>query len=442
MHQRTRLLGGLLGVALANSPLAAQGPRPEFAADRAPTVVVLPTTRLTSSPPSYALDDLVRLGLARNPRLAQAGFAADAARGRAVQAGLYPNPTLAFTGDELGDRQGRAGILTLPQVSQEIVTGGKLTLGRAVADREADQATLALVARRAELMAAIRAAYFDALALDRRVTILRELRALTQQSVGQARRRVEAKQAAQLDVVQLEVEAERVRADADAAEQELPAAFLRLAAVVGEKDLPPGPLTGSLDGPLPPYDLDRVRAHVLAVHPDVRAARLAGERARLALQRAKADAIPNVTVSAGYVRQNQNKSDDFMLGVSLPLPVWNRNQGAVQAAEAHVGEAAREVERVENDLTDRVATAYRDFAAARTKAERLEGVRAKADEAFRLIAGNDFTFTTVQRLVAQQAVTQARLEAAKALSDAWRAASALSGLTLEEAWPRGPDEKR
>jgi outer membrane protein, heavy metal efflux system len=237
----------------------------------------------------------------------------------------------------------------------------------------------------------------------------------------------------------LEVEAERARSAFEAAEQELPAAFRRLAAAAGAKDLEAAPLAGSLDDPLPDYDLDRVRAHVLAVHPDVRSAQVGLERARLVWQRAQAEVVPNVTVSGGYVRQNQNKSDDAVVGVSLPVPVWNRNQGNIRAALAEVGAAAKEVERVENDLTERVATAFRDFAAARRQAERLAGVRDKADQAFRLVADpKNINVTAIQRLVAQQAVAQARLEYARARGDAWRAASTLSGLTLEEPWPRTP----
>jgi cobalt-zinc-cadmium efflux system outer membrane protein len=451
MATRKHLFGGLVGlaVATAGTKVVAQPvpPGTQFAADRAPAVrPAAATDPVPISPgpplpapatlPIYALDDLVRLGLEQHPRLAQAVLSVDAARGRALQAGLYPNPTVSVVGDELGDRQGSGGIVTVPQISQEIVTGGKLTLSRAAAEREVDQATLAVAARRAELLAAIRAAYFDALALHRRAELLGRLRTLTQQSVEQTQRLVEARQATRLDVTQLEVEAERVRAEAEAAERELPAAFRRLAAVTGVKDLPDGPLVGNLDGPLPNYELDRVRQYTLGVHPEVRSARAGVERARLLWQRAQAEAVPNVTVEGGYVRQNENRSNDFRVGVSLPVPVWNRNQGNVQAALAEVGSAAKEVERVEADLTEKVATAYRDYAAARRRGERLAGVRAKAEEAFRLIAEEkNFNFTTVQRLVAQQAVIQATLDQARAQGDAWRAASTLSGLTLEEQWP-------
>jgi cobalt-zinc-cadmium efflux system outer membrane protein len=110
-----------------------------------------------------------------------------------------------------------------------------------------------------------------------------------------------------------------------------------------------------------------------------------------------------------------------VVGVSLPVPIWDRNQGN---------------ERVENDLTERVATAYREYAAARRRAERLAAMRDKAEEAYRIIADpTNINVTAVQRLVAQQAVAQARLEYARARGEAWRAASTISGLTLEEAWP-------
>jgi cobalt-zinc-cadmium efflux system outer membrane protein len=385
------------------------------------------------------LHDLIQTALELNPRLAQAAVLVDAARGRALQAGLYPNPTVSANFDELGDRQGRGGVNTIPLISQEIVTGGKLSLSRAVAEREVDQATLALAARRAELLAAVRAAYFDVASLEQRVEILGKLRTLAQQSVEQTQKLVEAKQATRLDVVQLEVEAERIRAEAEAVEQELPAAFRRLAAVVGAKDLPQKPLSKAAELELPHYDLDSVRRHVLSVHPEVRSAQAGVDRSRLAWLRAKAEGTPNVTVSGGYVRQNQNKSNDLTVGISLPVPVWNRNEGNIAAAQAQVAEAAKEVQRVENDLTERVASAYRDYAAAKRRAERLAEVRKKAEESLGLIAGEkNFNFTTVQRLVAQQAVTQAAAEYVKARGDAWKAASALSGLTLEEQWPSPP----
>lgn len=445
MSRGIQLLATLAAVVLLGDPAGAfaQSADESFASDRAQqtrqaAAIILPPApaAIEAAPSAYTLDHLLRLALENNPRLAQAEFVIEAARGRALQAGLYPNPVVAVNLDELGDRTGPRGVNTIPLVTQEIVTGGKLSLSRAAAMKEVDQATFALATRRAELLAAVRSALFDVLTLNRRIELLGELKDISRKSVDHTKELLKAKQATQLDVVQLEVEAERFRAEHEAVEQELPAAFRRLAAVVGIKDLEREPIGGSLEETIPDYDLDQLRKYVLAVHPDVFAAQAGLEKAKLAWARANAEVIPNVTISGGYVRQNQNNSNDYTIGVSVPVPVWNRNQGNIQAAHAQIGEATREINRVENDLTERVATAYRDYAAARKRAERFAEVQKKAEEAYKLIVEEkNFNLSAVQRLVAQQAVAQTRLEYVKARGEAWRAASVISGLTLEEEWP-------
>lgn len=394
----------------------------------------------TPAPPTR-VDDFVRLALERNPRLGRAAFAIDAARGRYVQAGLYPNPVLSITGDELGDRQGPGGIWTAPQVNQELVTGRKLTLSQAVAAREVDRAALDLLSERYALVGAVRSGFYEVYTLQRRAEILAELVKLAGQSVELGQKQLELKQVARLDVIQLEVELERFRAEFESVERELPAAFRRLAAVAGDPRLPVQPLAGAFDAPLPSYDHEATRETVLALHPEVRAAKVAAERAQFALRRAQAEPIPNVTLSSGYVRQNQNRSDDWMIGVSMPIPLWNRNQGNIRAAQAEIGVAVQDVGRVENDVAERLATAFRTYESARQRAERYKtSLLPRAEETYELslkaFKGGQFEYLRV--LQAQRAVAEARLEYNRALGEAWRAAGEISGLLLEEVWPPMP----
>lgn len=418
-------VAGVVCLLIGFTPLSAQEALP------LPKPVVEPAALI-------GLDELITLGLERNPRLAQVGFSIDAARGRAVQAGLYPNPTVSANFDELGDVQGPGGINTVPLVSQEIVTAGKLKLNRSAASKEVDQATLSLVAQRFLLFAGIRQNYFELLTLQRRVQILDELVKLAEQSVETTRKMLEAKQVARLDLVQLEVDLERYRAEREATAQEMPGAFRRLAAVVGVHSLPTTRLAGSVDAPVPDYQLEPAQQFVLSEHPEVRSALVGVERAQLLLKRAQVEPIPNVTVGAGYVRQNQNKSDDWTIGVSVPVPLWNRNQGNIQAAQAEVAEAIQEVGRVENDLVERLATAFRDFAASRERAVRYRtAILPRARETYELslkaYQGGQFEYLRV--LEAQRSLAQARLEFVRAQGDSWRAASVISGLVLEESWP-------
>jgi outer membrane protein, heavy metal efflux system len=318
------------------------------------------------------------------------------------------------------------------------MTAGKLRLNRAVALKEVDQAELTLISERYRLFTDVRQSYFEVLTLQRRVEILDKLVKLAEQTLKIAEKRAAVKEAPRIDVVQLEVDLERFRADLEAAEGVLPAAFRRLAAAVGLNDLPYTAVVGSLDALPRTYDLERVRAHVLGVHPNVRSARIGLERAQLALRRAQVEPIPNVTVSAGYTRQNENRSNDWNVGVSLPVPIWNRNQGNILAAQVRLGEAVQEVGRVENDLAARVATAYSAYASAHLRAERYRmAVLPKAQEAYELAfkayQGGQFEYLRV--LQAQRAVAEANLEYVRALGETWRSASEIGGLTLEDEWP-------
>lgn len=387
---------------------------------------------------TYSLSDLIQMTLDLNPRLAQAALAIDAARGRAVQAGLYPNPTVSVNLDELGDRTGPQGVNTLPLVSQEIVTAHKLTLSRSAGDREVDQASLELAAERYQRFTAVRQSYFELLTLRRRTDILRELVRLAQESLDRTEKLLNAKEVARLDLVQMEVELERYRAELEATRQELPAAFRRLAASVGAQGLPGAPVAGSLEMPVPLYDLEKARAFMLETHPDVQSARVGVERAQLLLKRAQVQPIPNVTVGAGYVRQNQNKSDDWVIGFSVPVPVWDRNQGNIAAAQAQVGSAIQQIGRVENDLVERLAEAYRAYAAAQQRAERYRSaILPRARETYKLsleaYQGGQFGYLRV--LEAQRSVAQADLEYNRALGELWGAASVIAGLLLEDHWP-------
>src|SRR5581483_7137377 len=132
---------------------------------------------------------------------------------------------------------------------------------------------------------------------------------------------------------------------------------------------------------------------------------------------------------------------DWLIGVSAPIPAWNRNQGNIRAARAELGMAVQEVGRVENDLAERVATALRAYEAALKLAEQYKtDILPKAEETYKLsleaFKGGQFEYLRV--IQAQRAVAEARLEYNRALGEAWRAAGEISGLLLEEAWPAPP----
>jgi len=397
----------------------------------APSVAAVP------APPagSFDLPQLTALTLERHPRLAQVGWVVETARGRALQAGLYPNPTIAVTADELGDRQGTLGIINAPQISQEIVRGNKLGLAQAAAFKEVDRATLAVVDERYKLLTEVRKNYWEVVTLQRRAAVLTELIAIADRSVETAEKLLKAKEGSELDVVQLEVDRERYRAEFDAAKRSLPASIRKLTAAVGAADLPIGTVVGDLEAGLPEYDLATALPTILGVHPQVQSAKVGVEQSQLALRRAEVEPTPNVTVSGGYIRQNQNRSNDWSLGVSMPIPLWNKNQGNILAARAQVGEALNEIARVQNELSARAATAFALYEAAKARADQYRtSIIPKAETSLALAQkayqGGQFDFLRV--LAAQRAVAEARLEFIRSLGELRQAAADIAGLMLED----------
>lgn len=393
-------------------------------------------------PARLSLDDLTNMALQQNPRLQRLSFTIEATRGRALQAGLYPNPKFSVSGEELGSREGPGGIITGPFIAQEIVTAGKLKLSRAVIEREVDQATLGLMSERYVLLATVRRGYFDVLTVQRRMEILEQLVALSTKSVETAQRLVEAKEVAELDLIQFRVERNRFRAERDATQRELFAAFRRMVANLGAPDLPLTPLEDLLTLPDPVYEFEPARELVASVHPQLRAAQVGVSRAQVALQRAEVEPIPNVTFGAGYVRNDKDRANEWAFQVGVPIPLFNRNQGNIRAARAEIGQANRQVNEAENELIGRLATAFGDYAAARERVDKYRtDILPDAQRAYQLsiqaFQGGEFQYLRV--LQAQRTVAETNLEYVRALGEMWKAASDISGLLLEENWPFAHD---
>ena len=204
--------------------------------------------------------------------------------------------------------------------------------------------------------------------------------------------------------------------------------------------MPIGDLSGPIEE-LPRYDADRSLEVLLATHPQVRSAQVGVERAQAAVRRAQAEVIPDVTVYTGFIKQYENKSNDFALGVSAPVPVWNRNQGNIRAAQAELGIAMQEVARVENELAEKFAAEFRTFDATRRRAELyrtsiLPKLQEAADLSRKAFQGGQFDI--LRMALAQRAVVEAKVEYAKLLGEAWKAAAQLSGLFSRKSGPMRP----
>lgn len=302
------------------------------------------------------LESLEEIALANNPTLVQATAQIRAARGHRLQQGLYPNPTLGYVAEEIGNEgsAGQQGAF----VRQEIVTAGKLKLRRNVAGHEVVEAEHAYRSQRRRVLTDVRAAWYEVLVAQRIVQLNEQLTVLAGEAVKTAGDLFEAQEVGRVDVLQAEIEVGSAQLKLHEAENRLDTARKRLAILLGVPDMDLAAMTGPLEEDLPPLNWNDSLQRLKDGSPQLAEARSAVERARCAVVQENAERIPNLDIRVAV--QYDDAAGDAYASVELgmPFPIFNRNQGNILRAHARLLVAEKEVERLDLSLQARLATAF------------------------------------------------------------------------------------
>jgi cobalt-zinc-cadmium efflux system outer membrane protein len=372
------------------------------------------------------------MALANNPAVAQAAARVQALRGSWVQAGLPPNPMVGYMADEIGDA-GTAGMQG-GYVSQQFITGGKLGLSRSVVAQEMAVAGQQLAARRQRVLTDVRTGYYDVLIAQRKRELADELVSISQLAVEASEQLLAAREIPRIGLLQTEVEASNALILLQRAENEYAAAWRNLTSVVGTPELQPARVTGQIDDATIELDFEDQLARVIAQSPEAAAAAAQVAQARWALDRARAQVVPDVFTQVSV--QYNNASGDTVTGIQagLPIPLWNKNQGGILQARQEVIAAVRNAGRVELDLRQRMTAAFQQYADARVQAETYSAdILPRAKETLSLVttgyrAGE---IGYLDLLTAQRTYFQTAMAYVEALRELWRARLLIEGLLLE-----------
>src|SRR5277367_1857559 len=192
------------------------------------------------------LEQVETIARLMNPTLRQAEAEIRAAKARQQQVGLYPNPTVGYTGDEIRGGSvggGKEGFF----VQQTIVTAGKLGLSRDVLGKEAKLASLEADEQRMRVESAVRMAFLRVLAAQEMFDARGDLAKIMQDNAETQRRLLNTGQADETEVLDAEVEAQRMRMAARMQENTLREEWRSLAAVVGQPAMPMATVAGDLE---------------------------------------------------------------------------------------------------------------------------------------------------------------------------------------------------
>jgi cobalt-zinc-cadmium efflux system outer membrane protein len=360
IRRRPRIAGGCAVVAIATATACLESP---VRADPAPSFEAL----------------LLRLD--ETPATLEAGALLDAAEARVRQARTVANPELGLEVENAygsGPFQDYDNAETTLSFSQDLELWGRRGARVGVARAQAGAAVLRLDLASVEAANQLALAYAEAEAADRRFHLAEEALAVTAADARAAQILVEEGREPRLRSIQGEAEAAAARANLEEARAEREAAFARLTAVA----MLPTPVT-SIESSL----LDRVPAAMAAATgatPEVRVAEADSAAAESRIKVERIRAMPDIRASVGIRRYEAEDATALTFGVSMPLPLFDRNRGDIDAARAEFRAAeARLIGARQAAEASRNAAVARLRASASRVAATDAGVSA-AEEAYRL----------------------------------------------------------
>lgn len=396
---------------------------------------------------TLTLAQVEQLAIENNPTLSQAEAAIQAARGRRKQAGLFPNPIVGYQGDEFAFRAFADKSEHFFFIEQTIPLGGKLAKSRRIVDSEIAQAAVEAEAQKHRVLNSVRMLYYEMLGAQEMVDLRTELARIAGDATNTTSELLNVGQADRPDFLESEIETQQAELELVNARNSLRRTWQALASVIGTPIRQQPRLAGRLEDELPALDQESVTATLLRESPDLKRAQFEAERARAALERAKAGRVPDLFLRAGAGYSNEflenragatgmRTGPEANVQIGITLPVFNRNQGAIAAAAAEVTIAERDVKRIQLALQFRLAEAFRDYNNASETVQRYrDAIIPRAEKAYELYLASfrQMAASYPQVLISQRTLFQLRSQYLNALVELRRSSIQIQGFLLNGA---------
>jgi cobalt-zinc-cadmium efflux system outer membrane protein len=351
------------------------------------------------APVEMTLDELVTRALDQHLELLATRLEIEAATARVRQAGLRPNPMLDLGGQKAISPDNNLTIgVTVP-----LDLNGRKEGRVLVAEREAELRRAQLDDRARRIRAEIRMKAGEVLAIRRNLQTTADLLDANQRAFGIIRDRVREGAAPALDESLQLVEVNRLQTNVTLLQSRVDVATLQLGTAAGVPSDPPIALRGDFGPTSSAGDREEALRWAASERPDLRAAQAEAAMAAAKVRKEQAEGRWDASVNVGYQRQVfgfdlqgltdtgatrpiQDTFHYFGGGVSVTLPVRNRNQGNIAAAMAESRAAERRRELVALTVRQEVTGAFTQYEGARRALEQYErGVRDVARRNFELV---------------------------------------------------------
>ena len=418
----------ILLVAASGSALS-QGvsQRPVVGEEALQTAATAPATPLS-------LTKAIELALEGSPEVAAATRQWEATEGQVLQGRARPNPELAYS---LEDARSRTRMQSW-QLNLPVELGGKRAARTKAAEKSREQAQAQLNELKAALRANVAAAYFDVLTAQERLVLAKDSVALAKSSTDTVAKRVAAGKVSPVEESKARVAEAGIRVELAQAASEQRNARSRLFALLGKIEAPFTVLEGKAEN-LPPVPKLADLQSLISSSPAVVLARIEVDRRKALTDLEQSKRVPDITVSAGIQRSNETQRNILLFGVSVPLPVFDRNQGNLLEALKLEDKARDELQGATVRLHSEVAQAQERLSTIAAEVQSLRqdvlpGAKSAYDAATIGFENGKFNFLEV--LDAQRTYFTAKSQYLKALGEAHRAAADVDRLLGGSTGPR------
>lgn len=362
------------------------------------------------------LSDSLDLALKANPDIAVAMREREALSGTKLQAATRPNP---YVSTSIQDTRSATRQIYL-QLNQEFELGNKRKARIDAADAFYSKADAELDSKQAEIHANVVLAYFEVLVAQERVKLAQSSVEVAESALDVASKRVKAGKSSPVEQTKSAIAESSVKIELIQATTQLNNSRKRLSALWGESAPRFERATGEVTIIPEVSHLEELQA-LIDDSPAVKIAKLEiiARDALTKIERSRA--VPNITISAGVVNNQEVGLNQALFGLSIPIPVFDRNQGNVQEAVSRKFKAEDELVAIKNKIQTNLATQYERLSAARQstlslKNDILPNAQSAFDAANRGFSLGKFNFLDV--LDAQRTLYQTKSQYINALLEA------------------------
>lgn len=393
--------------------------------------------------PAYAaeltLGAAVNRALSHHPSMKAALLEIEARHGEAAQAAVRPNPELAVEVENFAGSKSKQGFEAAEStlgLAQTLELGDKRLFRLRAAELETSLAVWDYEAARVQVATGAARAFIDVLTAQERLRVLKEFVSIAEKTQTSVDARVKGGKASPIELDRAVVATARAKALVKGEQARFEAAKRRLAVYWGAEAADFGRVSGRLGKAHRVPSLAELRA---AIENNPSLARWSDEIGRrwAQLDVEISKSVPDVRVGAGVRHFAEDDSVAAVAAVSIPLPLFDRNSGAIAAAEQRLAKAEHEREAARTELFGTLAEAVGELEVAAAQLSAFEGeVLPPAQSAFeRTRTGYDEgKFDILNVLDAQRAVFEARLDLLNARADYEKArvqVEALIGRSLQ-----------